>query len=584
MQQRAPTLRYAVDERPPLLLGLGLGLQFALFVISGAIFLPILLRAQGLVTNDQAAFLVAATLLTAGLSTAVQAIRIGRVGSGYMLFMGTSGAFFAATMDAIELAGIGFVAALALAAAPVEWLVAHFFRVLRHIFTPVVGGVIVMSVAVLVVPIALNQWQGAGTPNDGSIEFLLIGAVSVLVMVAMIVWAPIRYRLWSPIAGLAAGCLTALATGDWHFTQTGASAVVGFPIGEWEAPTFPANAEAFAVLGAFVIATLSGTFETVGDAIAVQRVSLRDFRKIDYEAVRGSLNADAVGNALAGIMCTTPNTTYSSPTGMIPVIGVGSRYVALYGALIMMVLAFFPVLTGFVLDLPLAAIGGTTFVTMLLLFVTGLQLAASGGITPRSTLIIGISFWGGFAAQNGLFFAELMPDALEPIAGNAISASSVIAIVLSALFRLSLRKRYRWRGRADAEELPALQQFAQQSAQSMRLTPRAANQLELCLEEVFTHLTEQGEADRALRVELSAADDAVEVTVTDRSEARDIEMPNIPPRLLEADSDELRDLGLLLLNETAEHVNHTTISDWQFISFEIARSERTAPPPMTVDI
>ena len=111
------------------------------------------------------------------------------------------------------------------------------------------------------------------------------------------------------------------------------------------------------MLGAFVIATLSGTFETVGDAIAVQKVSQRNFRRIDYESVRGSLNADAVGNALAGIMCTTPNTTYSSPTGMIPIIGVGSRWVALYGAGLMVVMAFFPVLTGFVLDLPLAAIG-----------------------------------------------------------------------------------------------------------------------------------------------------------------------------------------------------------------------------------
>ena len=183
MSERGPTLRYDVHERPPLFIAAGLGLQNALFVISGAIFLPILMRSLDIVTFEQAAFLVSATLLTAGLSTAVQAIRIGRVGSGYMLFMGTSGAFFAATMDAIELAGIGFVAALALIAAPTEWLIAHFFRVLRNIFTPTVGGVVVMSVAVLVIPIALDQWQGTFVEGkEGSSEFLLIGAVAALVM------------------------------------------------------------------------------------------------------------------------------------------------------------------------------------------------------------------------------------------------------------------------------------------------------------------------------------------------------------------------------------------------------------------
>ena len=136
MSERGPTLRYEVHERPPLFIAAGLGLQNALFVISGAILLPILLRAADLITAGEAAFLVSASLLTAGLSTAVQAFRVGAVGSGFMLFMGTSGTFFAATFDAIELAGIGFVAALALIAAPTELLVARFFRFFRNIFTP----------------------------------------------------------------------------------------------------------------------------------------------------------------------------------------------------------------------------------------------------------------------------------------------------------------------------------------------------------------------------------------------------------------------------------------------------------------
>ena len=74
MRERGPSLRYDVNERPPLLIASGLGLQNALFVISGAIFLPIFMRAQGLISDGEAAFLVSATLLTAGLSTAVQVV------------------------------------------------------------------------------------------------------------------------------------------------------------------------------------------------------------------------------------------------------------------------------------------------------------------------------------------------------------------------------------------------------------------------------------------------------------------------------------------------------------------------------
>ena len=213
MRQRGPTLRYDVHERPPLLIAAGLGFQNALFVISGAILLPFLLRAAELITAGEAAFLISASLLTAGLSTAVQAFRIAGVGSGYMLFMGTSGAFFAATFDAIAMAGIGFVAALALIAAPTEILIARFFRFFRNVFTPTVGGVVVMCVAVTIVPLTVQQWNGVGTDRAGSLEYMAIGGISVFVMVAMIVLAPARYRLWSPIVGLAAGCIAAAITG-----------------------------------------------------------------------------------------------------------------------------------------------------------------------------------------------------------------------------------------------------------------------------------------------------------------------------------------------------------------------------------
>lgn len=575
MSERGPSLRYDVHERPPLIIAAGLGLQNALFVISGAILLPILLRAADLITAGEAAFLISASLLTAGLSTAVQAFRVGAVGSGFMLFMGTSGAFFAATFDAIELAGIGFVAALALIAAPTELLIARFFRFFRNVFTPTVGGVVVMCVAVTIVPLTVQQWNGVGTDRAGSLEYMMIGGVAVFVMVAMIVIAPARYRLWSPIVGLAAGCIAAAATGDWSFGHAGDAAIVGFPIGEWEAPTFPTSGAAFAVLGAFVIATLAGTFETVGDAIAIQKVSLRSFRRIDYEAVRGALNADGVGNALAGIFCTTPNTTYSSPIGMVPVVGVGSRWVGLWGAGIMVVMAFFPILSGFVLDLPGPAIGGVSFVAMLLLFIVGMQTVVDAGINSRTALIISLGFWGGFtgefADELGLPFLEYIPEALAPITGNAIALGSVIAVLVSTIFALIPKRKYRWRGDATAESLEQVIAFGSDVSKGFNLEPGPANRLELCLEELFTHVVENGEPDRTVRIEATANEDEVQVIVTDRSDVRDVELPNVPPDLLKADDEELQDLGLVLLTRLAASVSHTTISGWQYVSFVIAR-------------
>ena len=579
---RGPVLRYDVEERPPLAIAAGLGLQNALFVISGAILLPILLRSAELITAGEAAFLISASLLTAGLSSALQAVRIGAIGSGYMLFMGTSGAFIGATIDAVALAGIGFVAALALIAAPTELLIARYFRHVRRIFTPTVGGVVVMCVAVTIIPLTIDQWDGGGTDMEGSWEYFLIGGVSVLMMVAMIVLAPARFRLWSPIVGLAAGCIAAAATGDWTFTNTKDAAIVGFPIGEWEAPTFPNSGEAWAIMGAFIIATLSGTFETVGDAIAIQRVSLRDFKRIDYEAVRGALSADGVGNLLSGIFCSAPNTTYSSPVGMVPVVGVGSRWVGLWGAGIMFVMAFFPILSGFVLDIPVPAIGGISFVAMLLLFMVGIQTVVDAGINSRTSLIIALAFWGGFlgeyAAELNLPFLEHIPADVMPIIDSAITLGSVIAVLVTVLFLLIPQRRLRWSGNASRDKLEEVIKFGSDVSTGFKLDPSSANRLELCLEELFTYVTDTGDPERAVRIDATGNEDEIDVVTVVRPELGEIEPPEEIPDLMEASDEQLQLLGLVVLSGMATHVTHTTIAGHQYVSFVIDRRREELTP------
>ena len=70
--------------------------------------------------------------------------------------------------------------------------------------------------------------------------------------------------------------------------------------------------EFWALLPAFIIVTMVGAIETVGDGIAIQQVSRRRPRATDFRVVQGALNADGVGNLLSGLMGTLPNTTYSS--------------------------------------------------------------------------------------------------------------------------------------------------------------------------------------------------------------------------------------------------------------------------------
>ena len=105
-------VRYQPDEKPPTLLAFGLGFQLAALCVSGIVLTPaIVIRAAG----GSEAFLswaVFAAVAISGVTTIVQAIRFGRIGAGYVLLMGTSGAFIAVCISAIAEGGPAMLATL----------------------------------------------------------------------------------------------------------------------------------------------------------------------------------------------------------------------------------------------------------------------------------------------------------------------------------------------------------------------------------------------------------------------------------------------------------------------------------------
>ena len=84
-------VRYEPDEHPPPLIALGAGLQAALVILAPvALTVVIVVR----IADAPESFLVwgvFAALLVSGTTTVLQAARLGRIGSGHVLIMGTSG-------------------------------------------------------------------------------------------------------------------------------------------------------------------------------------------------------------------------------------------------------------------------------------------------------------------------------------------------------------------------------------------------------------------------------------------------------------------------------------------------------------
>ena len=344
-------VRYEPDEKPPMLLTVGLGVQFAVLVVAGIILTPaIVIRVAG---GDEVFLVWAAfaALLVSGLTTILQAKRLGPIGAGYILIMGTSGAFIAVSVTALSQGGPAMLATLVFASSLVQFSLARRLSLLRRIFTPAVTGTVIMLIPVTVMPIIFDTLV---TVPEGTPPFVapLCAAVTLGVIVAVaFVGSPIL-RLWALIIGIVAGCVVSALFGLYDTTRITAAGWIGIPVSGWPGYDLSFGPSFWSLLAAFIFVTYIGAIETVGDAVAIQSVSWRRARAIDYREVQGAVAADGVGNLLSGLAGTIPNTTYSTSIAVTELTGVAARRIGIAVGAVLAAVAIVPKFAAVVLAIP----------------------------------------------------------------------------------------------------------------------------------------------------------------------------------------------------------------------------------------
>ena len=276
----------------------------------------------------------------------------------------------------------------------------------------------------------------------------------------LVLRAPPAWRLWSPVIGIVAGCAVAAPFGLYDAQQILDAPWVAVPLSSWPGFELTPSAEFWALAPAFVIVTLVGAIETIGDGVAIQRVSRRTPRATDFRVVQGALNADGMGNLLSGLTGTVANTTYSSSIALAEVTGIAARRVGVVIGVIFVALAFFPKVTALVIAIPGPVAAAYLTALLGLLFVQGMKIVIQDGVDHRTAIVAGLSFWFGTAFQNKWVFPDLVGDGfLGVLLGNGMTSGAIIAIIMMVFMELTSARRRRMQAALDVAALPALEEF-----------------------------------------------------------------------------------------------------------------------------
>ena len=568
-------VRYEPNERPAHILSVGLGFQAAMLTLAGIVLTPaIVIR----VANQGEAYLnwaVFAALAISGVSTILQAVRVGRFGAGHILIMGTSGAFIAVSVAALVEGGPGLLAILVIISAVFQFALAARLSFLRRLITPVVAGTVIALIAATVMPILFDMLTTVprGTPTAAAPAS---AAATLLVSAALALRASGIWRLWAPIIGIAVGYAVAALLGLADFSAVVAAGWVGIPDpSAWPGLDLSFDRGFWVLLPAFAFVTLVGAIETIGDSVAIQRVSRRNPQATDYRTVQGAVNADGVGNLLSGIAGTVPNTTYSSSVPFVELTGVGARSVGVVIGIVFLALAFLPKVTAFLLTIPNPVVAAYAILFIGLLFVQGMKIALQDGIDYRKATIIGLAFWIGTGFQNQAIFADQLGFELGTLLGNGMTAGSIVALLLTLFVELTSARRRRLKTDLDMASLPQIDEFLREFANKSGWDEAAAQRLALVGEETLTNLLGQDDDDdtapRRLHIVARRDRGVAELEFLAGSDEENIEdhLAHLTEQRPEITDDE-RQISFRLLQHYASSVRHQKYHDLDIVTVHVS--------------
>jgi NCS2 family nucleobase:cation symporter-2/xanthine permease XanP len=509
-------VRFEVGDKPPHPLALALGAQTVALIIAGIVLTPVIVLRAGGVEAMFASWAIFVALLVSGFTTVLQSRPLWRIGSGYVLFMGTSGAFISVCVTAILDGGVAMMATLIVASSLIQFPLAANLGLLRRIITPTIGGTAIMLIAVTVMPIAFGLMSNPPMVEGAHPAGAPASAVATLAaIIGISIFCGRRWRLWSPLIGLAVGSAVAAVYGLVDISRIGNATWVGLPVFAWPGIDLSFGPTFWALLPSFAIVTLVGAIETFGDGIAIQHVSQREKRAVDFRSVQGAVYADGLGNLLSGLGGTLPNTTYSTSVSVVDLTGVAARRVGIYGGLLLMLLAFSPKIAAILLAVPNAVVGAYIVVLLVLLFMHGLKLAIQDGLSYENVLIIGLSFWLGVGFQQKALFYDQMPSWAQTLMSNGMTAGTIIAILLTLLFRAKRGRSMRLVTELAGASVPGVHEFIDSLGRRVGWDPSAINRMQLAAEETIVIMLEKatdGPA-RQLRIEARQDEGAIELDI-----------------------------------------------------------------------
>ncbi|NVH50592.1 uracil-xanthine permease [Photobacterium damselae subsp. damselae] len=440
--KRNSDLIYGLNDRPPFAQSLFAATQhlLAMFV---AVITPSLIICQslGLPASDTNT-IVSMSLFASGIASFIQIRTFGPVGSGLLSIQGTSFNFLGPIIGAglaLKAGGADIPTMMAaifgtiLFASLTEVVISRILQHAQRIITPLVSGIVVTLIGLTLIQIGLTSIGGGYSAIEsgtfGSLNNLLL-AGTVLGFIVLLNRVRNPYlRVSSIVIAMAMGTLLAWFMGMVDSSKMAQTDLIAIPMPMQYGLGFD-----WGLLIPLMIVFAITSLEAIGDITATSETSEQPVAGPVYlKRIKGGVLADGINSALAAVLNSFPNSTFSQNNGIIQLTGVASRYIGYFVSAMLVLLGLFPGVANLVQLIPEPVLGGATIVMFGTIAASGVRIISRCHLDRRAILIMALSFSMGLGIAQKPEILQFMPDIVKSILSSGMAAGGITAILLNLI-------------------------------------------------------------------------------------------------------------------------------------------------------
>ncbi|MCC6197030.1 MAG: purine/pyrimidine permease [Burkholderiales bacterium] len=543
--RKPASLSYGVDDTPPLAVNVLSGLQHVGMMSIYLIYPAIVAQAAG-GSAEVAVAMISMSLIALAVGTALQTIRIGPFGSGYLCQPIPSVVYFVPSLVAAKHAGLHAVFAMTIAAGLVEMALARALGRLRALFPAEIAGLVVLLVGLATGVVGLRTALGTGeragpvTSTDAGLALLTLA-----IMAALNVWGSRALRLFCVLIGMVVGCVVAWMLGRLGDSQLAAIAAVPM----FALPTVSHVGFAFDPTLAlpFLVAAVAATLKVIGNVTTCQKTNDADWVRADMRSISRGVAGDGLGSLVAGALGAHGLNSSTGAVGLATATGVTSRRVAYPVAAILLVLAFVPKLGILFHAMPRPVAGAALVFSATFIIINGLEIMASRLLDARKTLVIGLALVFGFAVEVMPGLLDALPPAARTALGTSIVLGTLVGLGLTLIFRIGLRRTATMTVSPGKVNTKALEDFLDAHGAAWGARRDVIERAKFNLAQSIETLTSSGVANGALEAEASFDEFNLDVRVS--YDGPPLELPQQRPsndEIMASEEGERRLAGFML--------------------------------------